>query len=405
MNPANESAIPVQPAAVRPRLDSVDLVRGWIMLIMALDHVRDFFNREAFLFEPTDLSKTSAALFLTRWITHFCAPVFFFLAGTGAFLSLTRGKTKDQLAYFLVTRGLWLVVLEVTVVHWFGWGFGFDFSGIGGLVLWALGWSMVALAALIYLPIWAVATFGILMIAGHNLFDGVSPDALGSWRWLWIVLHNMGGFRPFPNFSVFIVYPLIPWVGVMAAGYAFGTLLKLERPLRRRRLILIGLGLSAAFVIIRAINLYGDPRPWSPQTSALFTVFSFLNCEKYPPSLLYLLMTLGPAILLIGLLDRDLGKLSRPILVFGRVPLFFYLLHLPLIHALAILLAYFAHGRVDFLLGPPFRHFETGGALGYGYSLPIVYLIWLIVVALLYLPCAWFAKLKQRRREAWLSYF
>lgn len=406
MNAVNESAIPVgsSPGA-RPRIDSVDLLRGWIMVIMALDHVRDFFSREALLFDPSDLSKTNAALYLTRWITHFCAPVFFFLAGTGAFLSLNRGKTKAQLSYFLLTRGLWLVVLELTVIRWFGWGFGFDLSGVAGLVIWALGWSMVILAALIHLPLWAIGAFGIVMIAGHNLLDGVAPKDVGSWHWLWIVLHNLGGFNVTDQFSVFILYPLIPWIGVMAAGYAFGIFLRLERPGRRRRLMLLGLGLITSFILLRALNLYGDPRPWSAQPSAFFTALSFLNCEKYPPSLLYLLMTLGPAIFLLGWLDREPGKLAQPIVIFGRVPLFFYLLHLPLIHGLAVVFAYFTHGHVDFLLGPPFRMFELGAPAGYGYSLPIVYVIWLAVVMTLYPLCLWFARLKQRRRDAWLSYF
>ena len=402
----NESAIPVQPAPIRPRLDFVDLLRGLIMVIMALDHTRDFFSREAISFDPTDLTRTSAALFLTRWITHFCAPVFFFLAGTGAFLSLGRGKTKGDLSWFLLTRGLWLVVLEVTLVK-FGWTFRIDFHQTGGQTIWALGWSMVGLAALIHLPLWGVTALGVVTIAGHNLLDGIQPESFGSWSWLWKVLHVQDGFQIAPGYFFFVAYPLIPWVGVMACGYAFGALLRGGRAERRRMLLALGITLTLAFVIIRAINIYGDPKPWSPQTSALFTLFSFLNCAKYPPSLLYLLMTLGPAIVLLFLFDRELGKLSQPIVVFGRVPLFFYLLHLPLIHGLAVLSANLRHGFAGGVWeGPPWGpEIVARYPQDYGYGLMGVYFFWILTVLLLYPLCRWFAALKQRRRDAWLSYF
>jgi uncharacterized membrane protein len=308
--------LPVTPPDARPRLDSVDLLRGWIMVVMALDHVRDFFSREAVLFDPSDLTQTTVPLFLTRWITHFCAPVFFFLAGTGAFLSTRRGKTKGEVARFLLTRGLWLIVLELTVVQ-FGWTFGIDLHFVALMVIWALGWSMIALAALIYLPLWAIAVFGAVMIAGHNALDGVRPEAFGSFAWLWKILHVQAAFQIAPKYNAFVVYPLVPWIGVMACGYAFGALLRRERDERRRLLLWIGGGLIVAFVVLRAINVYGDPAPWSAQASATATVLSFLNCAKYPPSLLYLLMTLGPSIVLLALFDRQLGKLSKPFIVIG----------------------------------------------------------------------------------------
>ncbi len=249
---------------------------------------------------------------------------------------------------------------------------------------------MIALAALIHLPLWGVAAFGIVMIAGHNALDPIRPEAFGSWGWLWMVLHVQGPVQISPDYSFFVVYPLIPWIGVMATGYAFGALLQRERAERRRILLWLGLGVTAAFVIIRASNVYGDPRPWSVQKSALFTFFSFIDCAKYPPSLLYLCMTLGPALIALSLFDRDLGKWSRPIIVFGRVPLFFYLLHIPLIHLLAVVFAYLQHGAAG---------------KNHGYGLLGVYAVWLLVILLLYPLCRWFADLKQRRRDAWLSYF
>ena len=396
--------MPVTPPA-RPRLDSVDLLRGWIMVIMALDHTRDFFSRDAVLFDPTDLTRTTIALFLTRWITHFCAPVFFFLAGTGAFLSTRRGKTKGEVARFLITRGLWLIVLELTLVQ-LGWGFRIDFHFTALMVIWALGWSMIALALLIYLPLWAIAAFGAVMIAGHNLLDPVAAETFGAFAWLWKILHVQSGFRIAPGYQAFVVYPLIPWIGVMACGYAFGALLRHEQAKRRTIVFWIGLALTVAFVALRAVNVYGDPRPWSVQADTSRTVLSFLDCAKYPPSLLYLLMMLGPAIALLALFDRKLGALSRPFIVIGRVPLFFYLLHLPLIHGLAVLLAYLRHGEAGALWnGPAFDSSAAQLPPNYGYGLAGVYAFWVLVVVLLYPLCHWFAALKQRRRDAWLSYF
>jgi uncharacterized membrane protein len=403
---AKEGAIPVVPSGARPRLESIDVVRGAIMVLMALDHVRDFFHHDALLFGPTDLSQTNAALFFTRWITHFCAPVFFFLAGTSAFLSFGRGKSKNDLARFLVSRGLWLVFLELTVVR-FGWAFNFNYHLTGLLVIWALGWSMIVLAALIYLPRWFITLFAVLMIAGHNLLDPVDPESFGALAWLWKILHVPGELHPFPGITLAIAYPLVPWVGVMAAGYVLGAWFKLERVERQKRLSWLGIALTAAFVTLRALNIYGDPTPWNAQRSAMLTFLSFLNCEKYPPSLLYLLMTLGPVIVLLALLDRHLPAIFRPFIVFGRVPLFFYLVHLPLIHGIAVGLSYLKYGRADWLFfGPAGIPARFGAAYprDYGYGLLWVYLIWIAVVVLLYPLCRWFARVKQERRDVWLSY-
>ena len=382
------------------RLDAVDLLRGLVMVIMALDHARDFFHSGALTLNPTDLSQTTPALFFTRWITHFCAPVFVFLAGTGAFLSLARGRTKKDLSWFLLTRGLWLVVLEWTLVR-FAVTFDLNYRGGGFVqVIWATGWSMVVLAALVHLPLRAVAAFGVAMILGHNLLDRFHAADFGAWRWLWMILHEQGPVGAPPGFVLFVIYPLVPWLGVMAAGYAFGALLRLEEGRRRKILLRLGVALALAFVVLRATNLYGDPRPWAPQPrGALYTFLSFLNCEKYPPSLLFLLMTLGPAIALLPALERLSGAAARFFTVYGRVPLFYYLLHFYLLHVLAIAFAIARYGRSVSTV-------FAGGVLpvGYGYSLRVVYPVWLAAVLLLYFPCRYWARLKQRNRSAWLSY-
>jgi uncharacterized membrane protein len=382
------------------------MLRGLVMVVMALDHVRDYFSN-AYSFEPTDLTQTNAALFFTRWITHFCAPVFVFLAGTGSFLSASRGKTKKDLAGFLLSRGLWLVFLDLFVVHTFGWWFNFDYHLLYGDVLWALGWSMVAMSGLIFLPVWSITAIGIAMVALHNIFDAMSSDSLGSFRWVWAILHSGDMLEPLPGVHFIPGYPLVPWIGVMAAGYGFGTLMLHPQEKRRKELLVLGIGLTLAFVVVRATNFYGDPHPWSLQKSGLFTLLSFINCEKYPPSLLYLLMTLGPAITALALFER-MPKLSgRPLLTLGRVPLFFYLLHLTLIHALAVAFAYAKYGQATWMFkDPPLPVNSAVLAFppGYGYSLATLYAIWLGVVLILYPACRWFASVKDRRREAWLSY-
>jgi uncharacterized membrane protein len=396
--PGVRSAL-AQVQAVRTRLDSLDLVRGLVMVIMALDHVRDFFHHDALLYDPTDLSRTTPVLFFTRWITHLCAPAFVLLAGMGSFLYGARGRSRGEVARFLLSRGLWLVVVEVTLVR-FALYFNFDYSQLFLQVIWAIGWSMVALAGLIYLPIGAVLAIGVGMIAGHNLLDGMGPAPFASVTpgappldvgdWAWSVAHV-------PNPPV--IYPLIPWIGVMALGYALGPLARLEPARRRRVFVQLGLALTAGFIVLRAINLYGDPSPWTPQTSGTFTLLSFLNTSKYPPSLLYLLMTLGPTLVLLGAFDRPAGPIARFFVTFGRVPFFYYILHFYLIHLVALGAAALTGFDVKQFLTMPFLFPK-----GYGFSLGVAYLVWIGVVLALYLPCRWFAALKARRTEAWLSY-
>jgi uncharacterized membrane protein len=396
--PTNISA-PTQ----RPdRLESVDLLRGLVMVIMALDHVRDFFSERIF-FDPTDLNTTTSGIFLTRWITHYCAPTFIFLAGTGAFLSVSRGKSKADLAWFLFTRGLWFAFFEVTINRAM-WMFNYDLHVYGAGVFWAIGWSMVVLSWLVFLPTRVVTLFGVAMIVAHNMLDGLTARQVGLPEWVWIILHSPGDATVVEGFTFGTGYCLVPWMGVMAAGYGFGSLLILESATRRLRLLHLGATLILAFVILRTANVYGDPRPWSIQPTPLFSFCSFLNCTKYPASLLYLLMTLGPAILVLGIFSRPLGRWARPILTFGRVPFFFYLLHIPLIHGGSALLDYLRFGWSPMAAsGPGFKSEDAPEFWGVG--LPVVYLIWISVVLVLYLPCRWFAGVKQRRRDAWLSYF
>jgi uncharacterized membrane protein len=381
-----------------PRVASVDVLRGLVIVVMALDHTRDFFH--ALAPDPTDIPNTSVALFFTRWITHFCAPVFMATAGVAAYLSLSRGKTRRELSWFLVTRGLWLAVLEVTFVRSFGWFFNFDYHQMQFLVIWALGWSMVILAGLIWLPGRALAILSIAAIAGHNLLDGVEVN--GAWSWLATIVFSPGPLSPAPGYTIGVGYVLLPWAFVMSLGYCCGPILQWTPERRQRALVWTGVLAVAAFVLIRGVNGYGDPDPWTHQRNATFTVLSFLNCEKYPPSLDYLLMTLGPGCLALAAFERWRGNLAGIFEVYGRVPLFFYLLHLPLIHAAAVLFAYARYRHAEFL-------FESAG-LGpstppdYGYSLWVVYFVWLAIVAALYPLCRWFGEYKRTHRAAWVSY-
>jgi uncharacterized membrane protein len=387
------------------------------MILMALDHVRDFFNIDARFYDPADLTRTTPALFFTRWITHFCAPTFIFLAGTGAYLWASRGRTKPELSRFLISRGLWLIVVELTLVN-VAWTYNFNWSFVGLQVIWVIGWSMICLAGLIWLPPKVIAGIGIVMIAGHNLLDGIHPHPLLAavpatagavnpfgqgpiagvfspdatlWDWVWSFLHV---------FNPPIAYPLIPWVGVMALGYVFGAVMKRPSDDRRRVCIRFGLAVTAAFVLIRWLNVYGDPAPWTTQPNPIHTLLSFLNLTKYPPSLLYLLMTLGPALVLLGLMDRASGPLVRFVVVYGRIPFLYYVAHLYLIHGLTLVAAALtgqaspSELRVFFLFYP-----KT-----FGFGLGTVYAIWVGCVLALYPLCWWFARLKARRRDTWLSY-
>jgi uncharacterized membrane protein len=371
------------------------------MIVMALDHTREFFHAGSMSFLPDDLSRTTIILFFTRWVTHICAPVFFFTAGLGAFFQLRRGRGKPELSRHLWTRGLWLVVLELTVLR-----FALNFSLFSGMVLlsilWALGWSMVALGFLVRLPVRALAVGSILTIALHNLADPIRASQFGAGAWAWNILHQPGVFV-MGGIQFLLAYPLVPWIAVMAAGFCFGEVVTLEPTLRRRWLIRIGLGLTLAFLLIRGINIYGDPVRWSTRFPGM-TVLSFLRITKYPPSLDFLLATLGPAILLLAWLERFRLAKANPLIVFGRVPLFYFLVHLFVIHLLAVVFALFRYGHAGFL----FQALPSTGGTDFppvfGYELWVVYAVWIGVVVMLYPLCLWFSRVKERRRDWWLSY-
>jgi len=395
---ASQAVVQPDLPAKRARIESVDVVRGVIMILMAIDHTRDFFGNSGI--NPTNPATTTIPLFFTRWITHFCAPTFFLLTGTGAFLARRRKSTRE-LSWFLFTRGLWLIFLELVVSRVFGWQFNLDYRVTLLIVLWALGWAMIVLSALVYLPAAAVGAFGIVMIATHNLLDSVT------WmNWVWSILHVPGVLLATPRFVILVAYPLIPWVGVTAAGYSLGQIYSWPSDRRRKFLLCLGIGLSVAFVVLRSINIYGDPLRWSTQKSAAFTVLSFLNTTKYSPSLLFLLMTLGPTTLFLWAVDGGTPRWLRPALIFGKVPMFYYLFHIPLIHLIALAVCCARYGQVHWMFeSPNIASFPVTQPPGWGYSLPVVYLVWAIVVLTLYPLCRWFAGLRQRRSDAWLSYF
>ncbi|HEU4409263.1 MAG TPA: heparan-alpha-glucosaminide N-acetyltransferase domain-containing protein [Polyangiaceae bacterium] len=399
MNQPNEQGLPaeVAPAARAPRNEAIDLLRGAVMVLMVLDHARDFFF--GVQVRATDLAETTVPLFVSRWVTHVCAPAFVFLAGTSAYLyGVRHGREKAR--RFLLTRGLWLVLLELTVVRlcWLP-DPGYHFTLVQ--VIWALGWSMVALAGLSLLRPPVVAGIGALVVAGHNLLDGIKPANFGALGPLWTILHQPGMLEPAPGHKVYVSYVLLPWVGVMALGYGAGALFERPAEQRRRTLLRAGLGAIAAFVVLRALNGYGDPTPWAPQARGpLFTLLSFVNCQKYPPSLLFLLMTLGPTLCLLAAVDgRPLSRAARPLVVFGKVPLLFYVAHLVLLRYTSAPLAVARWGLPAAFQLPP-----TGHAGSPEYDLWVTVLVWGLALALLYPLCRWFAGLKARRTDRWLSY-
>lgn len=397
-----------------PRIESVDLLRGLVMVIMVLDHVRDFaFSGTLHGNSPTDLTHASAAVFLTRWITHFCAPAFVFLAGTSACLQRLRGVSRSALARFLLIRGLWLIVLELTVVRF---GKDFSFSQVGLGVLWALGCSMIVLAGLLYLPHWAIAMFGLTLVLGHNLFDRfgrvsathgrgqASAVAATSGGAIWSLLHVQGAIVPFgpsgPRIGV--GYPLVPWIGIIALGYLFGAVYAWDATRRRTLLVRLGMVITVAFVVFRGINLYGDASPWSPQASTVMTVLSFLNVTKYPPSMLFLLMTLGPVIMALAWLERPFrSRVAGDLVTFGRVPLFYYVAQWYVAHLLTLGLSFAMSRPTAYLLGGS----AATAPAGAGFGLGTTFMIYLTSIVVLYPLCVWYGGVKHRRRDLWwLSY-
>jgi uncharacterized membrane protein len=376
-------------AAQTSRIGAVDIVRGAAMILMALDHTRDFLGFGA---NPVDLASTTVPLFFTRWITHFCAPTFFLLTGTSAWLS-QRGRPPGQLSRYLFTRGAWLIVFELTVFRCLALQFNFDYRTILLLVLWALGWALVALSVLIYLPRTAIAVFGIALIVGHNLLDGIR-----SANPFWTLLHSPNLVVSTPEHTIFAGYPLIPWIGVTAVGYCLGPIYDWAPERRRRFLLRTGLALVIGFIVLRSINMYGDPSPWVDTRPLI----SFLNTTKYPPSLLFLLMTLGAALLMLRAVD---GRSNQVVGTYGKVPLFYYLLHFALIHLIAVGVCYARYGQIHWMFeSPSIAQAPFTPPPGWGLSLPWVYLFWAIVVCSLYPLCSWYARIKQQRTYPLLSY-
>ena len=399
---------PAAPSAPATRVASIDLIRGAVMVLMAIDHARVYSGLPA--------GGPTPGIFFTRWVTHFCAPAFIFLAGTSAWF---YGRKHHDLSRHLLTRGAWLVLLELTVVR-VGWTFNFDFAQyeLAG-VIWVIGWCMILMAGLVKLPLGVVGGLGMAIIAGHNLMDPYLGAVIGGLpenplAWLWKIMYVgffAGPIQFGPNGpNLMVLYSIIPWIGVMAAGYAFGRILTFE-PSRRNRICLgIGLGAVALFLLLRGFNLYGDPRPWTAGPAgpngppAMPALLRFLNTNKYPASFLFLLMTLGPTIALIPWLETAGGALARWISVFGRVPFFYYMLHIPLIHLLAVVVSKIRLGQVSPWLFANHPMGNPPAPDGYVWSLGLLYLVWAVAVVILYFACRWFADLRARRNDWWLSY-
>ena len=382
------------------RIQSIDLLRGIVMIIMALDHVRDYFHRDAFLYQPADLSQTNVILFFTRWITHYCAPVFVFLAGISAYLYGNK-KTKKELSRYLFTRGLWLVFAELFIIT-LGWTFNPSYHFFNLQVIWAIGISMIVLSAMIYMSRRLILLTGILLIAAHNLLDTVHMPG----NIFWAFLHEPKDFVV-GHFAFSIHYPVLPWIGIIAIGYYFGGLYTpgYNPEMRRIKLLSVGIGAIAEFIFLRLSNFYGDANHWSEQKNAVFSVLSFLNVTKYPPSLLYTLMTIGPAMIFLALTEKPLNAITQKIAIFGRVPFFYYVLHIYLIHLFAMIGTFVSgYNWSDMILTD--RVNRMPGLKGYGFDLPAIYILWIGLILVLFPCCKWFDQYKRSRQSAyqWLSY-
>jgi len=386
------------------RIDSIDLLRGLVMIIMALDHTRDFFHITAWTDDPLNMTTTTPALFLTRWITHFCAPVFVFLAGTSAWFQSLR-KSKKELSRFLISRGLWLIGIEVVVIN-FAFSFDPQYSVIGLQTIWAIGISMIILGLAIWLPFTAILTIGSLIVLGHNSLDFYEAQHTGNFSLAYSLLHHPGFFHLWGNHYLLVFYPFLPWTGLMMVGYCFGKLFTRYEGIQRKKVLTwLGVGIILFFIALRATNLYGNPEHWAAQKNALFTILSFVDTHKYPPSLLYMCMTIGPAILFVAWAGTIKNGLTKFITVYGRVPFFYYVLHFFLIHALSM--AFFLSRGHSFAQG-----IHNGDAVllpnfiapTEGYSLWVVYALWLFVVLALYPVCKWFSEYKKTHKQWWLSY-
>lgn len=379
-------------APSRARIASLDIVRGAVMVLMALDHVR--------VYAGVPAGGPTPGVFFTRWVTHFCAPAFVFLAGTAAYLYGQKVASRTQLAKFLLVRGLWLVLLELTLLR-FGWTFNFDYAQytLAG-VIWMIGCSMILLAGLVFLPAAVVGAIGVAIIVGHNAF-GPSLAGGESPSWLLRLWYAGGSFQlGSDGWNVVVLYVLIPWIGVMAAGYGFGAVMQMAPQIRRRVCLSLGAAAVALFVLLRATGFYGDPQPWAPDQPAL----AFLNTAKYPTSLLFSLMTLGPVFIVLPYLENARGRLTRWLAVFGKVPFLYYVLHIPLIHIVAVLISLVRTPESTRWLMANHPMMPPEVPAGYMWSLPLLYLVTLIIVVALYFPCRWYAKKKAESRSRWVSF-
>ena len=388
----------------RNRIESIDLLRGIVMIIMALDHVRDYFHYDAFLYSPTDLNKTDVFLFFTRFITHYCAPVFVFLAGISAHMYGSK-RTRRKLSFYLLKRGLWLVFAELFIIT-LGWTFNPSYPVFHLQVIWVIGISMIILSAIIYMKSLYILVAAVLLIAAHNLLDNVHVPGNGIATFLWSFLHEPADFVA-GRFHIFVRYPVLPWIGIMALGYYFGRLYHPEYDAVKRKKILLnsGVGAIAIFVILRSFNFYGDAAQWSIQKNTVFSILSFFNVTKYPPSFLYALITLGPAMIFLSLAEKPLNTVTEKVAVFGRVPFFYYVIHLYLIHLFAIIGTIISgyHWSAMILSDRVNRVAELKGS---GFNLAIVYLVWIAIILLLYPCCKWFDRYKRNNQstKSWLTY-
>jgi uncharacterized membrane protein len=398
--PAHE---PAAAAAVqgRGRIREIDVVRGIVIVLMVLDHVRDYVHQGAHEFNPLDPDRTTVLLYATRWVTNFCAPTFVFLAGTSVWLQVAAGKSRGELSTFLFKRGLWLALLEVTVIS-FAWSFQIHYTVILQ-VIWAIGWSFVMLAGLVWLPRGVVLAVGVVIVAGHNLVDSLRPG--GPFGEVWGALDNIRSALHVGSITILNGYPVLPWLGVMALGYGLGPLFLNPPAKQARMLIALGIGMTVLFVILRGGNFYGDPRPWVERADPIRTAMDFFNVGKYPPSLLFVCVTLGPMLASLPLIARCRGMLIDVLRTLGAVPLFAYVTHLYLMHLCGIALNLAAgkniDGQFDYLAKMAVSPSQLQGL---GLPLPFVYLTWVFVVGVVYVASRWFAELRRRRTEWWLSY-
>ena len=398
------TTIPATTVLSKPRVASIDIARGIVMVIMALDHTREFFHADVGLFDPTDLTKTNPVLFFTRWITHFCAPTFVFLSGISAYISRQRKSTKE-LSWFLLTRGLWLIVLEFTIVR-FGLVFNLYYDFIIFQVIWVIGASMVVLSALVYLPQKVILALGLLLIFGHNLLDAIQIVPGEPGHFLWAIMQQAGFFQIAPGHVVLAAYPLLAWLGIMLTGYGIGFLFdrNFDAAKRNRILFYSGIGAILIFLVLRSGNFYGDRSSWTVKQNSIFTIMSFINVTKYPVSLLYTLLTIGPVLIMLPLIDKLRTGVTEPLRIIGRVPLFYYILHFYLIHVSSLCVYLITTGKswseLDF-------HFVAGfGGIpgGAGYALGWVYVAWICIVIALYPLCRWYHHYKSHHAQWWLNY-